>query len=362
VIIHRYLFKEIFYTLLALTALLILIYISHRFMLYLVRASAGNFPINFIFELLSVKLLCDLTLILPLALFLTILLVLGRLYKDNEITAFAACGVPVPFSGIVVFSFLFALIVGFLSFFIAPWAENQMNVLKTELNTETELSGIAAGRFKGLYKSDAVFYVENVNKNSEMDNIFIQFTTGKHQVVISAKQAYQTVYHNDLYMVLVNGYRYENQIRSLAYTITQFAEHWIKIPKRLDTSLTAGKRNTLPTGVLLGVNDPTYQAELQWRISLPLSVILLAILAIPLSHTTPRKGQYSSIFLGILVYLIYNNALNISQKWIERGTIPHWIGVWWVHISLILITVILFRLPTLRHQFAQFKQQFRLIP
>jgi lipopolysaccharide export system permease protein len=356
VIISRYLFKEIFYTLLALTLLLILVYISHRFMLYLVRAAAGTLPIKFIFELLGVKLLCDLTVILPLALFLTILLVLGRLYKDNEITAFAACGVPVPFTGIIIFSLLFAILIGFLSFFLAPWAENQMTVLKTELNTETELSGIAAGRFKGFSNSDAVFYVEYVNKNNQMDTVFIQYNRNNQHIILSAQNAYQTAYNNDSYMVLVNGQRYESPTRSLRYTVTHFAEHHIKVPKRLDDSFSSTKRDTLPTGLLIGATDPSYQAELQWRISLPLSAILLALLAIPLSHTTPRKGQYSSIFLGILVYLIYNNSLNIAQKWIERGTIPHWIGVWWVHVSLILITLLLFQLPTLRHKYAQFKQ------
>ncbi|MCK5877554.1 MAG: LptF/LptG family permease, partial [Candidatus Marithrix sp.] len=86
----------------------------------------------------------------------------------------------------------------------------------------------------------------------------------------------------------------------------------------------------------------------QWRLSFPLSVILLAILAVPLSHTTPRQGQYSKIVSGILIYLIYNNLLNVAKKWVERGDVSPVIGVWWVHIILILIIISLFNLPKLK--------------
>ncbi|MDM8565568.1 LPS export ABC transporter permease LptF [Candidatus Halobeggiatoa sp. HSG11] len=345
-IISRYLFKEILYTLLALSSLLILIYVSHRFMAYITKASVGKIPAEFIFQLLGLKLLSDLILILPLGFFLALLLSLGRLYKDNEITALAACGIPVPIVSIASFGFIFAIVIGTLSLILAPWAENQQDVLQIQLKSAAEVGGIAAGRFKEFNHGNGIFYVEKVEAD-DMRVLFIQANLPKKQVILVANKGYQKEQGDDLFMVLVDGYRYENAHGKLNYTITKFEEHKIKIPK-LVTASHDQKHDAMPTNELWFSDQPALQAELQWRLSFPLSVILLAILAVPLSHTTPRQGQYSKIVSGILIYLIYNNLLNVAKKWVERGDVSPIIGVWWVHIILVLIIVALFHLPELK--------------
>lgn len=350
-IISRYLFREILYTLLALTSLLVLIYISHRFMAYLVQASVGDLPADFIFQLLALKLLSDLMLILPLGFFLALLLALGRLYKDNEITAMAACGIPVPTISIIGFGVLFALCVGSLSLFLAPWAENQWSQLQIKLSTTAEVGGIAAGRFKEFNHGNGIFYVETIEPDSNtMYTLFVQAHFPNKQIVMVAKQGHQTTQGGELFIVLVDGYRYETKPGSLSYVVTEFAEHSIRVPKRIDAPK-GEKREAIATRSLLFAPESALQAELQWRLSLPLSVILLAALAVPLSHTTPRQGQYAKILSGVLIYLIYNNLLNVAKKWVERGDVPPIIGVWWVHLILLFIIVALFHLPLLKNGF-----------
>ncbi len=348
-IISRYLFREILYILLALTALLVLIYISHRFMRYLVQASIGDLPAQFIFQLLALRLLSDLMLILPLGFFLALLLALGRLYKDNEITAMAACGIGVPVNSIISFGVIFAVIIGILSLLLAPWAERQRGLLQVQLKTMAEVGGIAAGRFREFNHGNGIFYVETIDSDT-MHTLFVQVNLAHKQIVMVAKQGYQLVQAEELYLVLIDGHRYESRPGSLSYVITEFAEHRIRIPKRLD-ALPSGKREALPTHLLWFTSEASLQAELQWRLSLPLSVILLAALAIPLSYTTPRQGHYAKILFGILIYLIYNNLLNVAKKWVEHGDVPPWIGVWWVHLGLLLIILVLFYLPVLKNRF-----------
>jgi lipopolysaccharide export system permease protein len=356
-IISRYLFREILYTLLALTALLILIYISHRFMKYLVQASVGDLPADFIFQLLALKLLSDLMLILPLGFFLALLLALGRLYKDNEVTAMAACGIPVPVISIIGFGVIFASIIGTLSLLLAPWAESQWTQLQVKLNTAAEVGGIAAGRFKEFNHGNGIFYVETIDTDSNtMNTLFVQANLPSKRIVMVAKQGYQTVQQGELFMVLVDGHRYESKPGSLSYVVTEFAEHRIRIPKRLDAPK-GDQREAISTSSLWFAQEAPLQAELQWRLSLPLSVILLAALAVPLSHTTPRQGHYAKILSGILIYLIYNNLLNVAKKWVERGDVSPWIGVWWVHAGLLLVVVALFNLPLLK---SGFRWLFRL--
>lgn len=361
-IIQRYLFREILYTLIALTILLLLIYISHRFMVYLVDASAGNLPTQFILQLLVTRLLGDLVLILPLGFFLAILLALGRLYKDNEITALAACGIGIPTSSILTLGVIFAILIGFLSLIVAPWAKAQMHQLITHIAAVGEVSGIAAGRFKELIQGQGVFYVERVDAEHKiMGTVFAQANLPDRRIVLTAKQSYQTVEAGELYLTFIDGRRYDNKPGLLNYEITEFAEHKIIIPKQTH-SINNKEREAIPTIDLLGVEDPIYQAELQWRISLPISVVLLAILAVPLSHTTPRQGQYSKVFTGILIYLIYNNLLNIAKKWLENGDVPPQFGLWWVHGGLLLIIAILANIAFLKNQFNTIKVKIFPLP
>jgi lipopolysaccharide export system permease protein len=340
---------------LALSTLLVLIYISNRFIAYLVQASVGDLPVAFIFQLLALKLLSGLILILPLSFFLAILLSLGRLYKDNEITAMAACGIPMPTGSIISFGAMFAIVVGLLTLLVAPWAERQLVVLQNDLSTiAAEVSGVAAGRFKGFSQGQGIFYVESIeSENNTMQKLFMQTKLPDKQIIMTATSGYKKVQEGELFMILIDGYRYENNLGSLNYVVTKFAEHKIRIPKLLGV-VKSEESEAIPTEKLWFAKEPALQAELQWRFSLPLSVILLAALAIPLSHTNPRQGQYSKIFAGIVIYLIYGNLLNIAKKWLERGDIPTWIGIWWVHLGLLVIILFLFYLPFLKIQIRKF--------
>lgn len=358
-IIRRYVFREIVTILFALTALLLLIYISHRFMSYLVQAANGALPVEFILQLLSLKVLSDLMLILPLAFFLAILLALGRMYKDSEITAFAACGVAVPVRSIIGLGVVFAGFIAVLSLWLAPWAEQQIAYFKTEANNSAEINGIAAGRFKEFAGGQGVVYVESFEgeKSAQMENVFVQAHTREKRLVIRAETGQQIAKNDDAYMRLTQGTRYENTHGQLDYTVTTFAEHEIKIPKRLKHTADH-QREALPTMDLLNQTNPIYQAELQWRLSLPLSVILLAALAVPLSRTNPRQGQYAKLFTGILIYLIYNNILNVAQKWVMRGDVPTWLGMWWVHVLLVVMILLFSYFPQIKHYFTlKFKHQ-----
>ncbi len=352
-IITRYLFREISHTLLALTILLLLIYISHRFMAYLVQASVGDLPSSFIFQLLALRLLSDLMLILPLGFFLAVLLALGRLYKDNEVTAMAACGVPMPTNNIIGFGVIFSILIALLSLLVAPWAESQRAVLEAQLSSLAEVGGITAGRFKEFNHGNGIFYVKTIDSDNVMHSLFVQINLPHKRVVMVAKDGYQMVQDGELYMVLLEGHRYESKPGRLNYVVTEFAEHHIRIPKRLDANQKSEEREAISTFRLLSAKEAALQAELQWRLSLPLSVILLAALAVPLSRTTPRQGQYAKILSGILIYLIYNNLLNVAKKWVERGDIVPMIGVWWVHIILLLIILFLFNLPVIKTFFQQ---------
>ena len=79
-------------------------------------------------------------------------------------------------------------------------------------------------------------------------------------------------------------------------------------------------------------------AELQWRLSPAIMVIVLGLLAIPLAHSEPREGRGARVVLGILVYILYGNLLYLCRTWVIEGVLPASIGMWWVHVVFLIIS------------------------
>jgi lipopolysaccharide export system permease protein len=76
---------------------------------------------------------------------------------------------------------------------------------------------------------------------------------------------------------------------------------------------------------------------LNWRLGVPLSTLILAILAVPLSRSQPRQGRYGRIAVGLLVFIIYFNLLSAGKAWLEQGTVPTVFGMWWVHALMLML-------------------------
>ena len=91
------------------------------------------------------------------------------------------------------------------------------------------------------------------------------------------------------------------------------------------------RRDGMATGELWGSEDLREVAELQWRLSMPLMVVTLGLIAIPLSRGSPRDGRYGRLLLAVLIYAVYSNALTVAQGWMEDGSIPAWLGLWPIH-------------------------------
>ena len=82
-------------------------------------------------------------------------------------------------------------------------------------------------------------------------------------------------------------------------------------------------------------------AELQWRLGVPISTIILAILAVPLSRSQPRAGRYGRLAIGLLVFIIYLNMMSAAKAWVEQGTISPALGIWWVHGAMLTFAMML---------------------
>lgn len=345
-IIDRYLIKEVTLTLLAVMPVLLLIFLSNRFVQYLAEAAAGKLPSDVLWALLAFRSISVLSLLLPLAFFLSVVLALGRLYKDSEMTVLAACGVSplrivqtIGAAGVVM-----ALLVAALTFYIEPWANGQTNEIRKRAEATSEIKIITPGRFKESRQGDHILYVERLSPDMEkMHNIFIQSRQGDTINILSSENGYQYVDKKtgDQFVVLENGNRYEWTPGGSDFKIIKYMKYTVRIEQK-DVPVQHTLREVTGVDPLLRALGEGARAELQWRLSLPISMVLLAVLGALLARTTPRQGRYGKLFIAVLVYVIYVNLMTVARSWVEQAATPSLLGMWWVHGVVLMGVAALF--------------------
>jgi lipopolysaccharide export system permease protein len=95
-----------------------------------------------------------------------------------------------------------------------------------------------------------------------------------------------------------------------------------------------------PSRELLSSSELEDMAEIQFRVSPAIAVLILGLLAVPLAHTAPREGRGGRIILGMLAYVVYANVLYLDRYWIAKGIVPPSLGIWWVHLLVLTIALV----------------------
>lgn len=344
VIIRRYFLMEVMKVFFAVAGVLLLIAVSNRFMLLIHRAANGDFSLLTLFKMLGYYIPDLLALLLPLSLFLSALLVVGRLYSDREMTALMACGMPwrILLSPLMRFSVLVMIVEAMLTIWLMPLIHLQREKLLVQEESVALLQTISPERFHSIQGGRVIFYVEKVSdQQNHLQGIFIaekpEHPRGDSEAfqwtILTAHQGQILKEKNLPYFLLQNGTRYEGKPGQKDYTRISFKEYARIIDEK--PKAVPDYHRVTPTLDLLDQEAPSYQAEFQWRLSLPLSVWIFGLLALPLAKTRPRSGRYEKLLPSILIYILYFNLLALSKRWIESGALPVWLGMWWVHFLML---------------------------
>ncbi len=352
-LIDRYMLREFFINLIAVVGVLWLIYVATRFARYLADAAVGNLPADVIFSLLWLNSLGALSVLLPIATFLAVLLGLGRMSADNELTVIAACGI----AGnrirrnVLVFTGLMAIIVGLLALSIVPDVLSGRYQLEQKAKVTANTTGLVAGSFKESQKGDWTFYSQGVSKETgQLQNVFIEIQRQPKPLIFRAERGHFEVdpRTGDKYLILEDGYRYEGDAGDLDFVIAEYASHSLLVEKGGQQQYRE-KAKATATSVLWERGSNEDLAEIQWRISSALMTVILGLLAMTLAHAGPRQGRYAGLLPAVLVYIVYSNLLGVTRAWVEKGEIAPWLGLIWVHLLMLLIWWLLSnRLPLQR--------------
>lgn len=339
-LIDRYIFRQTLVSTLIVVAVLMLIFMSNQFADTLAEAAADTLPRDAVFRVFGLQFLQFLAMLTPVGLLLGILLALARLNRDSEMTALAACGVGPPrlLRPIGLLSVLVACGVGWLALFEAPQAREEIEQIRYRARAEMELGALTPGQFTSVDAGSTIVYAAAAD-GDVLKGVFIESENDGRVVVVVAEEGERVTNPEtgDSQLRLRNGRRYVGVPGEASFSFDEFGSHGI--PIRLQRSEFVEAVEARPTLSLLQSSDPGSRAELAWRISTPLSVLALTLLAVPLGRSSPREGKYARFGVGLLIYIIYANTLSFAGVWIQHEVVPRWLGLWWVHAALVILAL-----------------------
>lgn len=348
-ILDRYLLREAGGAWLGVTAVLLAVMLATRFAKFLGEAATGILPRELLLRVVALSSLQYLVVLIPVSLLLAIMLALGRLYKDSEVAAMHGCGVGLSrfYRPFIVLALLLTLLAGGLAFFIGPWAGRTSEIISKDAARFVQYNPFEVGRFKTVAGGQAVFYTGSMSPSGDrLGEVFAQINEPSGPSLLMGKQGHQTVdpLTGRRDVTLEKGFRYRGEAGKAGYEIMRYDELTTHVEPPA-FSFSTNKRRISSTHDLLGSKDLSDQAELQWRLAMTLSVPILMLLAVPLSHVGPRQGRYGKLVIGILIYLLYSQLMGAGQTWITRGILPPMLGMTVVHLAMLALAVALMLKP-----------------
>lgn len=311
----------------------------------LAEAAQGTIAPEAVVALLGFASLSYIPTLLSLASFIAIILALSRSYRDSEMVVWFSSGLSLAawIRPVLTFALPLVFAITALSLFVSPWALSQSAEYRGNLETRKDAGQISPGAFQESSSGERVVFVEAIAEDeSFVKNVFVSSVQNGRLGVTMAATGHQEVAENgDRFMVLDNGRRYELTPGTSEFRILEYVRYAIRVETKEARGIEWTPKN-MPLFELINIDQPAHRAELLWRISLPVSAIVLALLAIPLSFVNPRAGRSANMLLALLTYLVYNNLLTVSQAWVASGKITFVVGVVTVHMFMICLLPILF--------------------
>ncbi len=355
-ILQRYLLREMTLNFVGVTVLLFAILFVNQVGSVLARAAQLQYQSGFVLELIGLGAAQNVAILLPISLLLGIVLAFGRLYHDSEMVAAQACGVGVRrvAAAVWLLAVPVTIVVALLNFELAPRAAGAEADLRSAALRAGLLAPIEPGRFRSFAGGRTVVYARAADPQGDLIDVFVKRGEGAVVETTVARRAHYAMSSDgeNETITLYRGERIEGTPGSARYRIMRFDEQLIPL-RTPEASRRAPRLDELGMRALVESADPRLQAELQWRLGLPVMTLVITALAVPLGRLRPRQGRYAHVWMAVLVFAFYANLALAGRSWLAHGQTPLWLGLWWVHAIFVLAAFIAAVLPWLQRQRAQ---------
>ncbi|MDP4800950.1 MAG: LPS export ABC transporter permease LptF [Burkholderiaceae bacterium] len=315
------------------------------------RAASGKADGELVLPLIALSTVNALGLVISLTAFISVLMVLSRLWRDSEMVVWLSCGESL--MGLVrpVWRFLWplALTVAAISLVASPWARQQSEVLRQQFESREDSGRIAPGQFRESNHGTRTFFVENPSEEStELGTVFVvtREANGQESVLLAARGQFESDASGEPWVFIQDGTRTDLQPHpasdGLSIRSMSFEGYRLRADAAPGGSIVDPSIRALPIHVLLGVSGPQPLGEISYRVGLPLLCLLLGLLAIPLSFSNPRAGRSFHLLFALLITMVANNLLAVSQAWIAQERVSFALGWWPLHVMLLAMLLAMF--------------------
>lgn len=342
-ILHRYLAREILVSTLAVSSVLLLVIVGSRFARFLGRAASGRLSLDSLGQLTLLYLPYAAQMIVPISFVLAIMLTFGRLYMQSEMAVLQSSGV----SQLKLFKLVMALalvvagLTAMASLYVTPWTQQLSERVIEEQQQRTGFESLAPGQFAELGRQ--AVYAQTISDDQQvLERIFIaQNTEGADELAL-AQRGFQQFAETtqSRFLVLEEGNRYELPMQDLAMTDLQFQRYALRIGVYTPPSIEKEVEMLFPRE-LLSSDQMAAKVELQWRLGLPVMVLIMVLVALPLTQVNPRQGRFMAILPVLFLQMVFLTTLMSLQGTITRGQFPLNPGLWSVHLVFLCLGLFL---------------------
>ena len=342
---HRALISEFAGNGLLVFAVLLGLVVVSQLIRLLSDAVGGIIAVDGVLVLLGFSAVNYLPVLLSISLFISVLLTLSRCYRDSEMVVWFCAGTGLTrwIRPVLWYAVPVVALIALLSLVLSPWALQKTDEFKRKLESRDDVSAAIPGTFRESKQADRVYFIENMYAGTNrVGNVFVQSEqNGKLGTMVARQGLQETLPNGDRFLVLLNGTRYEGVPGQRDYNIVEFERYAIRIDS-VPAKLAQPWARTMSTAELWRNRTTWNLSELEWRVGLPISALILALLAIPLGYVNPRAGRSLNLALAIVLYMLYSNMISVTNAWVGQGKLSPGIGLWGIHAVMLAITALMF--------------------
>ncbi len=338
-------------------AVLLGIVVFTQLIRFLSDSVSGLLAVDGILVMLGFSSVNYLPVLLSISLFMSVLITLSRCYSDSEMVVWFSSGIGLTrwIRPVLGYALPVVALIALLSLVISPWAMSKADEFKRRLDSRDDVSAATPGAFRESKQADRVFFLEDVDaQKKHVGNIFVQSVQNGRDGTMLAKEGFQeTAANGDRFLVLLKGMRYEGIPGQANYKIAEFERYSMRI-EPVELHQEAPNLKAISTLDLLRNPTPWNASELEWRIGLPLSALILVLMAIPLSYVDPRAARSLNLITAIIIYMVYNNMISVTNSWVAHEKISVMAGLWGIHLVMFAALLVMFY-----HRISMFSWQWR---
>ncbi len=328
-------------------AVLLTVFVTMTLIRVLGRAASGRVDSELVVPLIVFNTISLMHIVLMLTVYVAVLIVLSRWWKDSEMVIWLASGKGLTdlIRPVCRFVWPIMLAVAVLAMFVSPWARGQIISFEEEIRGRGDAQRVSPGQFRESLSGQRVFFLESPDDEAgRIGTVFVRSVepSGQHVLLVSSTGRFEKDAQGQQWVVLEKGYRTDYTPGALEARTMGFGTYRVRLDQAIASPKLGQSLGATGTLELMGREDRAAKGEMAIRFGFPLLTLALAILAIPLAVTSARSGRATNLIIALLVYVTASNLFSVIKSLLSQGKLSFAIGWWLLPAAMLAVAAVLF--------------------